>query len=51
MLFDDVYEAQLELLDIYRIEPTEPQRRRAEDFLRQLINDAIDAGLEAAAEG
>lgn len=49
-LFDEAYEAQLQLLDIFKISPTPQQQREADDILRRLISNTIDAVLEAEDE-
>lgn len=46
-MFDRAYLEQLNLLDIYRIEPAEPQRRAAEDLLRRLLAEEFQAGWDA----
>ena len=43
--FDRAYFAQLTLIDIYRIEPTEPQRRAAEDWLGGLLAERYRTGF------
>jgi hypothetical protein len=43
--FDRAYHAQLHLLDIYKIEPTEPQRCSAEDFLRDVLAERYSDGF------